>query len=176
MDNLVYGQKKSRKINLKISPQADFREILQALEALALPDFVSNEQNIKYAVLELVNNSLRAHREKKVEREIVATFTVEPDRLKISVKDFGGGFNPNSLPYKLNEDHSRIDPRNSQFLAYQQKNNYLRFGMGLLLAKKTFPHFELVFFDAQGKPVPWESGRVSGTLINLSIGAYGHGQ
>jgi hypothetical protein len=47
--------------------------------------------------------------------------------------------------------------------------------MGLLVARKTFPRFELIFLDQEDRPVPWESGRVAGTLIHLQTGAENHG-
>ena len=131
---------------------------------------MTNQEIIKNAVLELLNNSRRAHREKNTEKKIIITFDVSSDYLEVSIKDFGGGFNPQVLPYKLEENHHLIDSTEQRFLEYQKKHNYSRFGMGILLAKKVFPYFKLLFFDHNEKVVPWESGKVCGTLIHLSTG------
>ncbi len=165
---LIYQGKKNRRVKINIHPKAEFRRVLNVLNDLIFPDYIENQENIRFAVLELLNNSLRAHRERQVNKRIVTTFDAFNDHLKISIKDFGGGFNPEILPYSLDESHENIDSQAPEFLEYQKKHNYLRFGMGILLAKKTFPHFDLVFFDINEKPVPWNSGTICGTVINLA--------
>lgn len=141
------------------------------LNNIHLPDYSIDHDNIKYAVMELLNNSLRAHREKKVNKAIITTFNTCNSHLLINIKDYGGGFDPRKLPYDLGEDHQEINSQSSFFIEYREKNNYLRFGMGLLLAKRTFTNFDLGFFDNYEKQVNWESGEVAGTIIRLSTGA-----
>ena len=51
-------------MRINISPIVEFREILKVLNNIHLPDYGIDHDNMKYAVMELLNNSLRAHREK----------------------------------------------------------------------------------------------------------------
>ncbi len=164
-----FQSKRSDQVALTIHSDADFREILQTLDSVKFPDFVGNTENVKYAVLELISNSLRAHREKKVDKQISAVFRAGDSRIEVEVKDFGGGFDPARLPFNLEEDVQNIDQASREFELYQKKHNYLRFGMGLLVTKKTFSSFELIFFDDEEKPVEWGQGKVNGTLIRVSI-------
>lgn len=174
MKNIVYSRMSSRKVCINISPTVEFREILKVLNNIQLPDYDINHDNIKYAVMELLNNSLRAHREKKEEKAIVTTFSTLNSNLTINIKDYGGGFDPRKLPYDLEKNHREINPQSSSFLEYREKNNYLRFGMGLLLARRTFSRFDLSFFDDHEKKVKWESGNIAGTIIILSTGVKNH--
>ncbi|MEE8590323.1 MAG: ATP-binding protein [Spirochaetia bacterium] len=163
-----FQSKQSDQITLNIHPDADFREVLQILESIQFPDFVENADNIKYAVLELISNSLRAHREKKVDKQVMAVFRAEDTRIDVEVKDFGGGFDPKRLPYSLDAPIETIDQTSDEFEKYQKKHNFLRFGMGLLITRKTFRLFELIFFDEDEQPVEWGEGRVNGTMIRVS--------
>jgi len=174
--HLEFKEQSSRRIVLHIHPEADFREILTVLHAISLPSFVRNEENVKYAVLELLNNSLRAHRERRVARRISTVFITRNSRLEVSVKDFGGGFDPGTLPYDLAADTTQVDHTSDAFQEYQRKNGYLRFGMGLLVARKTFDDFALSFFDEREKPVEWGAGPVCGTLITCGTEAAGSGR
>ncbi len=167
---LVYKDKKSQQLCLKIHPEADFREILNIVNAITFPDTLDNEENIKYATLELINNSLRAHREKREARKIIIHFRTKSETFDISIRDYGGGFDPARLPYDLNSNHELIDHTGPEFQEYQKKHNYKRFGMGLLLAKKTFSYFNLSFFDRHEQPISWEPGQVYGTMIDLGTG------
>jgi anti-sigma regulatory factor (Ser/Thr protein kinase) len=167
---LNYRGQLSRKVKINIRPQADFREILAVLGDLSLPAFIEDAENIKYAILECLNNSLRAHRERQVSRDIITSFEVQDAHLKVEIRDFGGGFDPGKLPYSLEDNPALIDHKSPAFQEYQQKHQYQRFGMGLLLVKKTFSWFELLFFDHDGRPTSWENGDVQGTCISVSTG------
>ena len=173
--HLEFKEQSSRRIVLHIHPEADFREILTVLHDIRLPPFVANAENVKYAVLELLSNSLRAHRERRIDRRISTVFLTRDFRLEVTVKDFGGGFDPSSLPYDLRADTAEVDHRSEAFQEYQRKNHYLRFGMGLLVARKTFQDFALTFFDEREEPVTWGSGPVCGTLITCGTEAAGSG-
>lgn len=162
----------SRKVRINISPIVEFREILKVLNNIRLPDYEDiNSDNIKYAVMELLNNSLRAHREKRVNKAIITTFNTFNSHLTINIKDYGGGFDPGKLPYDLQKDHREVNTQSSYFIEYREKNNYQRFGMGLLLARRTFTYFDLSFFDNYEKQIKWKSGETAGTIIRLSTGA-----
>ena len=163
-----FRSKQGDQVIVNIHPKADFREVLQTLESIRFPEFVRNVENIKYAVLELISNSLRAHREKQVDRQIMAVFRATDTKIEVEVKDFGGGFDPRCLPYALEAPPESIDQASDAFELYQKKHNYLRFGMGLLITKKTFPFFQVVFFDENEQPVKWGGGVVVGTVIRVS--------
>jgi hypothetical protein len=163
-----FQRKQSDQITLNIHPEADFREILQTLESIHFPDFVTNAENIKYSVLELISNSLRAHRENNVDKQVIAVFRAVDSKVDIEVKDFGGGFDPKRLPYPLEAPADTIDQTSDAFEEYQQKYKQLRFGMGLLVTKKTFPFFQLIFFDETDQPVQWGESKVIGTLVRVS--------
>lgn len=172
MKRIVYNRITSSTVRINISPTVEFREILKVLNNIYLPDYGGiDHDNIKYAVMELLNNSLRAHREKRVNKTIITTFNTFNSHLTINIKDYGGGFDPGKLPYDLEKDHQEINPQSSSFIEYREKNNYLRFGMGLLLARRTFAYFDLSFFNNYEKQVKWESGEAAGTIIRLSTGA-----
>jgi anti-sigma regulatory factor (Ser/Thr protein kinase) len=161
----------SERVELTVSPRADFRDVIHALETITFPPTGVSGESIRFAILELVNNSIRAHREKNEEREIRIVLSVSDGRLEISIRDFGGGFNPKALPYDLDADPRTLDLHSAPFDDYQHRHGYKRFGMGIYVAKKTFDRFQISFLDHQEKPLPWQEGKVAGTLITLSISA-----
>ena len=166
---LLLNGRESKYVRLAVSPQADFRDIIHTFDAIEIPPTRVSVDNIRFAILELVNNSLRAHREKGESRDILIDLSLADGRLFIAIRDFGGGFNPKKLPYELEADPRSLDLHSSPFQEYQRKNGYKRFGMGIYVAKKTFDDFRLVFLDERDMPVPWTEGRIIGTLITLSL-------
>jgi anti-sigma regulatory factor (Ser/Thr protein kinase) len=167
--SLQMNGKQSRTIRLKISPQADFREVIRTLESILIPPFRVSDEHIRFAILELLNNSIRAHREKNEPREILVDLTVADGLLVVAIRDFGGGFDTKRLPYDLNEDPRSLDLHSSSFQEYQEKNGYKRFGMGIYVARKTFDEFRLVFFDERDRPIRYTPGATVGTLITLTV-------
>jgi anti-sigma regulatory factor (Ser/Thr protein kinase) len=161
--------KKSRSIRLSIDPGAEYRDVLSAFDSIDLPQTALSAENLRFAVLELVNNSLRAHRERGVQKEIVIDIYNADSNLIILIRDFGGGFDPARLPYPMDADARAVDIMGEPFLEYQKRNDFRRFGMGLLIAKKTFDRFRLLFLDGKGSPAPWDPGNTAGTLIRLEI-------
>jgi anti-sigma regulatory factor (Ser/Thr protein kinase) len=161
--------KQSRTIRLSVSPQADFRQVIHTLEAIVLPPVRVNEEHVRFAVLELLNNSIRAHREKGEQRDISIDLTISDGRLVVTIRDFGGGFDTGKLPYALEDDPSRLDLHSREFEEYQRRNGFKRFGMGIYVAKKTFDDFRLVFLDDRDRPMSWRPGETAGTLITLSV-------
>ena len=91
-----FQSKQSDRITINIHPKADFREVLQILESIRFPDFVTNAENIKYAVLELINNSLRAHREKQVDKNVVTEFRSNDSKIASQVER-SLGLNPDAV-------------------------------------------------------------------------------
>jgi anti-sigma regulatory factor (Ser/Thr protein kinase) len=164
---------------LSIDPRAGFRKILDTLEQLALPDMSCKADHVKYAVLEMINNSLRAHRLSRRPDPIEVIFELEPALLRVRILDKGPGFDPRNLPFSLDSDPYAIDLNAEVFQEYRKRNNYERFGMGLPLAMRTFDSFELAFLDDAGREVPWESwqsGNVRGTAITVTKALLGNGQ
>ncbi|MBN2049950.1 MAG: ATP-binding protein [Spirochaetales bacterium] len=167
---IVYCDKAYKKIRLNISPGAKFNTILSTINRIDYPGTPVKSEHINYAILELINNSLRAHRERDEKDPVTVEFSVKPPNLHVDIIDRGGGFNPGKLPFSLSADPDTVDIHNEEFNVYRKQNDYKRFGMGFYIVKKTFQTFELSFYDGSGNPVPWEHGNVIGTRINLSLG------
>jgi anti-sigma regulatory factor (Ser/Thr protein kinase) len=163
--------KRSKTIRVKMNPLSDFRGVIHAFDSIRLPRTAIDPENLKFAILELINNSLRAHKERGEERDILVDITIADGRLHLAIRDYGGGFDPSLLPYPLDSDPAALDIHTQAFHQYQEKNGYKRFGMGIYLAKKTFEQFQLIFLDERDIPVSWAPGRIVGTLIraNLSV-------
>jgi anti-sigma regulatory factor (Ser/Thr protein kinase) len=168
-ESLQMGGQQSRTIRLSVNPHADFRAVIQKLESIVIPPVQVNQEHVRFAVLELLNNSIRAHREKREPRDILLDLTISDGKLTISIRDFGGGFDIGSLPYDLNADPSGLDLHSAEFEDYQRRNGFKRFGMGIYVAKKTFDEFRLVFLDGNARPMRWTAGSTVGTLITLSV-------
>jgi anti-sigma regulatory factor (Ser/Thr protein kinase) len=161
--------RQSTTVRLMVNPDADFREVIRTLEAIRIPPTRVNNEHIRFAILELLNNSIRAHREKREPRDICVDLGITDGMLVVSIRDFGGGFDPRRLPYDLAADPITLDLHSAPFEAYQKQNGYKRFGMGIYVAKKTFEEFRLAFLDEQDHACPWQPGRVVGTLITLAL-------
>ena len=166
---MIFREKKYKRVKLSIKPDIEFKKVLETLDDLRLPDTDTKPQNIKYAVLEMINNSLRAHRENRIPDPLSVTFEHSVSLLAIEIRDRGPGFNPDKLPYSLTDDPDSVDMKSEAFNQYREKNNYLRFGMGLHVVRKTFSSFELLFLDEEDRPIPWSEGKVRGTLIKVKI-------
>ncbi|MCF7928299.1 MAG: ATP-binding protein [Spirochaetales bacterium] len=170
--HILYQGKSTRSLHLRIEPGIPFKTILKTLEQIDFPQTTIRHDHIIYAVLELVNNSLRAHREHEVNEPVHLRFRVDGRALSITIEDRGRGFDPSRLPYDLNEDLSSIDLNNSNFQEYRLQHQYKRFGMGLYVARKTFPTFHLSFIDNRGQERKWDGEEtIQGTKIHLSTGA-----
>lgn len=165
-----------RAVRLAVSPLADFRQVIHTFDAIGMPPARVSGENVRFAVLELVNNSLRAHREKGESRDILVDLAVTGARLCIAVRDFGGGFDPSRLPYDIDTDPGSLDPHSQPFQEYRERNGYKRFGMGILAAKRTFDHFHLQFLDARDMPSPFVPGLIVGTLITVDLRTSGSGR
>jgi anti-sigma regulatory factor (Ser/Thr protein kinase) len=166
---LQVNGRRSRTIRLKVNPLADFREVIRALESIVIPPFRVSDEHIRFAVLELLNNSIRAHRERNEPREILIDITVTDGVLVVAIRDFGGGFDTARLPYELSADARQLDLQSAAFKEYQEKNGYKRFGMGIYVAKKTFDELRLVFLDHRDRPGAYAPGSTVGTLITLTV-------
>ena len=154
---------------MNISGDAPFHEILKKVNGLTIPDSPHDDEHTRYAVLELINNSLRAHREKGVREKIRTEYRVEDDTLEITITDKGGGFDPASLPYDLKDPVDDVDTNGNRFQEYREQNQYKRFGMGILVARRLFPTFSISFYDSDGNDVPYDADEVEGTRIDMGL-------
>jgi anti-sigma regulatory factor (Ser/Thr protein kinase) len=154
---------------MNISGDAPFHEILKQVNGLTIPESPHDDEHTRYAMLELINNSLRAHREKGIKEKIRTELRVEDDILNISITDKGGGFDISHLPFNIREPADEIDTNSNSFQLYREKNQYKRFGMGLIVAKRLFPVFDINFYDESGKDIPYNPEKVVGTRIDMKI-------
>jgi anti-sigma regulatory factor (Ser/Thr protein kinase) len=161
--------RQSRTVRVTVSPEADFREVIRTIDAIVIPPVRVSAEHVRFAVLELLNNSVRAHREKGETRSISVDMTAADGGLVVAIRDFGGGFDPRRLPYDLDADPATLDLHSPAFEDYQKRNGYKRFGMGIYVAKKTFDEFRLVFLDSRDRQTPWQPGVCAGTLITLTV-------
>jgi anti-sigma regulatory factor (Ser/Thr protein kinase) len=167
---ICFREKRLKHLRLNFNQHAEFSDILKTLNEITFNGFSIGSNHIIYAVLELINNSLRAHRENEIDHPILTQFVVENKMLRIMVEDAGRGFDPARLPYHLDDPSDKIDLKDERFQEYSKSHGHKRFGMGILLAKKTFSDFRLSFYNAEGDTVPWENNRVHGTRIELALG------
>lgn len=165
---IQYRSTLCRKLKLTISPASPFQRILATLNAVRYKECRLTTEQVNYAVLELLNNSLRAHRTRGVQDPIHLHFIMTSEGLKVYLRDRGGGFDVGSLPYRLNENPADIDVHSTAFEEYRKRHGYARFGLGIYLAKKTFPFFSLNFLDSNGDRIEWQPDRTDGTEIILS--------
>ncbi|MFO7850104.1 MAG: ATP-binding protein [Spirochaetia bacterium] len=145
----------------------DFKKILNKLNDVYIPECGVTREQAVYAVLELLNNSLRAHRERGETTPIYLHFSIGKEGLEVYLQDWGGGFDVSSLPYDLNKNPEEINIHNEEFESYRREHRYKKFGLGLYLAKKTFHNFSLYFIDGNGSVTDWENGDIAGTVILL---------
>ncbi len=170
-ESLKMNGLRSRTIRLSVDPHADFREVIRILDAIVIPPLRVSTEHIRFAILELLNNSIRAHREKGESRDIWIDLSALDGRFMVSVRDFGGGFDTKRLPYDLSADPQSLDLHSASFEEYQKQNGYKRFGMGIYVARKTFDEFRLVFLDERDQPMSFRPGVTAGTLITLAVNA-----
>ena len=163
-----------KRVKLNINSKAGFNDLLATLNQIEINGAKVMSEHITYAVLELLNNSLRAHREKGIRKSITTDFSLKDGTLSIFIQDWGGGFDPSGLPYDIKKDPNQIDMHDEDFQVYREQHDYKRFGIGILIVKKTFDMFKLYFIDNNGEPVSWESGETAGTCIELEIGTNGN--
>lgn len=142
---------------------------MESFAEIAYPPLPVKGELVSYALLELVSNSLRAHRERGVGEPVRVGIEARDKELSVTILDAGRGFDPSRLPYKLDEPVDRIDLMGAAFAAYRERYGGSRFGMGIYVAKTVFPRFQLSFVDRENKPCPWYSGAVRGTRIDLGL-------
>ena len=166
---MLYKEKEYKRIIFRLNPELGVNTILNSLENLKLNKVEEKSYCIKYAVLELISNSIRAHRKKKIDDPVCITFEENNSTLNVEIRDKGGGFDPRILPYNIEEPVDRIDFQSDAFTQYQKDHNYKRYGMGILLARKVFPVFAICFYNRTGEDSSWEEGNIVGTVVRISL-------
>ncbi len=167
---IYFRKETSKRLILNVSTKTDFKEIFKIFNSIEFPGTKIHSDQVIFSILELINNSLRAHRECNSSENINIHFEIRNPELHIRVQDWGGGFDIKDLPYDLSKKAEEIDTNDQTFHEYREKNDYLRFGMGLYVAKKTFSSINLSFWDIEKRTVSWDSGKTAGTCIDLIIG------
>ena len=169
-DYIQYRGKKYRKVRLHIRTDADFNDILHELNEIELYGAPISSEQIIYAILELINNSLRAQKERNISKKILTEFSLSNENsLFIKIQDWGGGFDVSKLPYDLSSSTDEVDTNSETFQNYREEHGYMRFGIGLYVVKKTFDSFHLYFINEDLQPVRWESGQAEGTCIEMKL-------
>jgi anti-sigma regulatory factor (Ser/Thr protein kinase) len=166
---IVYRAEQLTSLLLSFNPETEFRIIVDAFGEIQYPTLPVNPELVSFALLELISNSIRAHRERGVTEAVKVQLESNSGEFQATVLDAGRGFDPSLLPYDLNAAASDVDVMSEPFSDYRRVHGGSRFGMGLYMAKKTFSSFKLCFVDAAGVPCPWYSGKVKGTKIALSL-------
>ncbi|MDA3851248.1 MAG: ATP-binding protein [Spirochaetaceae bacterium] len=169
MKNILYQGKRYNHLNINISANAPFNAILNQINQIYIEPIGISQEHISYAILELLNNSLRAHREKHIDKNITVKAQSKGKFVLFIIKDWGGGFDVSELPYDINEEHEKIDVESDQFQLYREKHQYRRFGMGLLSTRRVFQEFEIKFYDGTGQLGPYKKDFTSGTVIKLGV-------
>jgi LytS/YehU family sensor histidine kinase len=169
MPNIVYRDAQKTAIRFLIRPSTPFQEILKSFSEIHFPDTEIADEQICFAILELVSNSIRAHMERKSEESVIVEFRCEEATLKVGIQDSGGGFDPKGLPYSFDEPVTSLDLMSPAFVSYRERHDFQRFGMGLVAVRKIFPRFKLAFIDNELKPVDWPSNLIVGTRIDLEL-------
>jgi anti-sigma regulatory factor (Ser/Thr protein kinase) len=169
MGYIKHNGKKYKSVILRVSRSTDFSVLMEQFNNMDFTGFDDNKlENIRHSLLELVNNSIRAHKERQEDAVIILRFTMTPQELIIILQDKGGGFDKKSLPYDIDLDVNDIDIKNQYLKDYREKHGYIRFGMGLFITKKAFDTFILKFTASDGSLNDrYEKGISTGTFIEL---------
>jgi len=167
MGYIKYKDKKYKTVTIRLTKSTEFSSLLKEFHQIYFTGLDKKMEHIRYAVLELVNNSIRAHQERDEQAPITLQFILSDQDLLIIMKDRGGGFDTGRLPYDISEPVDHIDLNNPDFQAYRERHGYHRFGMGLLVAKRTFDDFVLKFHARGKEELSWTEGRTEGTILEM---------
>ena len=145
MPYIVYQGQKYDSLTLNMSKEIPFRRIFEQINSLSFPSVPIKNDHVRYALLELLGNSIRAHQVKGSNEEIRLALAIRDERLHITITDHGGGFDITVPP------------------------NHMSFGKGLQLARKLFSVFEICFYDENDSIIPYTPGKVIGTRIEIVV-------
>jgi anti-sigma regulatory factor (Ser/Thr protein kinase) len=143
------------------------RGLLSIFRKIHFPETGKSDEQLSIAFIELITNSLRAQAELDVREPVLLDILSDRLCLKAKVSDHGGGFDMAALPFPLDEPITAIDPTADAFVEYRNRHGFTRFGMGLVLVRRTFQRFSLRFIDRLGRECAWPSPDIIGTEIDL---------
>jgi anti-sigma regulatory factor (Ser/Thr protein kinase) len=170
MRYLKYKDEMYRSLIFNISDKAPFNAILKCINLVDSGISHELEEHIYYSTMELVNNSLRAHREKGISsRPVRVKVSAEEEFLVIEILDYGGGFNRDDLPYDYQLPPEKVNTDDFSFQRYREKYEYRRFGMGILTARQTADDFSLQFHRKGEKSEVYREGETEGTIVTMGI-------
>ena len=167
---IQYQEDFYKSLNIEITPTMTGALFFKILELIRFPISEQMEGLTKFAINELITNSIRASREQSTNNNIKLCLKIHDDFLFINIIDFAGGFDITQLPYDVNKNPHELDLLSETFDEYRTENKHLRFGVGLLSSRKILTNFRMYFFDKNGNEKTWDGeGSVSGTKIEAKI-------
>jgi len=170
MRYLKYKDEMYRSLIFNISDKAPLNAILKCINLVDSGISHELEEHIYYSTMELVNNSLRAHREKGISsRPVRVKVSAGDELLSIEILDYGGGFNTAELPYNYLLPPEKVNTEDFSFQRYREKYEYRRFGMGLLTARQLADTFSLLFHRNGEKSDTYREGETDGTIVTMGI-------
>lgn len=146
--------------DILIPSNTTFNKIITEIHTLSLPIQFPVMSHIHSALLEVIHNAVRAHREQGISDEVSVKITVYHEELSIIITDKGGGFNLESLPCSA---ESPIDINKIQ--SHRKQYHHRRFGMGLIMVQRIFPSFSIHFYNEKENDIPYIPNKVVGTRI-----------
>ncbi len=163
------GTERVRRLRLSFPSDCSNADICDTLEALEFPLPTNDAYCVRYALLELTANAIRASAERKARAPVCIAVSCDIEHLYFKVSDGAGGFDPGSLPYDLYGPDDEIDLESEAFEVYRKKHNEARFGLGLVLARRAVDNFRLRLVRPDGGETDWrDDGSVHGTVVTFS--------
>ncbi len=169
MNYILYGSRKLKQFTMLFSHKEKPYRIIERVNRINIPFIPLADEYILYALLEILDNSWQAHRNKGITGWIRLILKVQDSNLGITITDQGGGFDITNLPYNWDDNVNDIDTTSDLFKNYRMKHNYRKCGVGLISVRRLFPVFNLSFYDRDGQDVPWSSGGVTGTRVSVLL-------
>ena len=130
MNYIVYKGNCYTELFIHFSPKLNGSDFFKILELIDFPVKESDNIILRYALTELVTNSLRALHERKIDKEVSVDLMVSGNFLKIIVTDFGGGFDLSILPIDINDESKKPDFTSLKFQEWPR---------GLATSRRTGP-------------------------------------
>jgi anti-sigma regulatory factor (Ser/Thr protein kinase) len=167
VDGIEFEPGSGNILRIALPGNVELSSALGLLRGLRLPETAIPDEEIVIALMELISNSRSAQARRGTEVPIVLGLRVDGAELELSVQDRGGGFDPASLPFGLDQPVGAFDPMDPTMVDYRASHGYARSGMGLVIVRKVFASFSLRFVDRLGRPRDWPSRRIVGTKVVL---------
>lgn len=166
---IIFNGKKCESIKFTFNREHNTFQIINKLNKVALPLIADKDEDIlKFVILELINNSLRASQKIYTLNPITMDIRFCKEKIEVIVKDGAGGFDISNLPYDIMKKIDKINVLSDNFLAYREEHNFERFGMGLYLAKTWADEFLIGFINERGENAVYNGpGSVYGTKIYI---------